>query len=58
MENKLSKLFDYQRFENNSKLSKIISDTQSRYGTEVSEDFLDKINAAGVFDNILPEEKL
>ena len=47
MENKLRKIFEYQRFENNSRLAKIISETESRYGAELSDDDLEFIAAAG-----------
>lgn len=49
MENKLKKLFDYQRFENNARLSAIIADTDSRYSRELSDDDLFMVNAAGEF---------
>lgn len=47
MENKLRKLFEYQRFEGNSRLAKIIGETESRYGAEISDDDLEFIAAAG-----------
>lgn len=47
MEKKLKKLFDYQKFEDNARLNKMISDTESRYGEELSEDSLSQIAAAG-----------
>lgn len=47
MENKLRKLFEYQRFENNSRLEKLISETESRYAAALSDDDLFMVNAAG-----------
>ena len=47
MENKLRKLFEYQRFENNSRLAKIISETENRYSSELSDDDLEFVSAAG-----------
>ena len=47
MEKKLKKLFDYQRFEKNEKLEKLIRETESRYAKELSNDDLTLVNAAG-----------
>ena len=47
MDEKMKKLFDYQRFENNSRLAKIIADTGSRYAHELSDEELSLVNAAG-----------
>ena len=47
MEKKIKKLFDYQRFEKNEKLEKLIRDTESRYATELSDDDLSFVSAAG-----------
>lgn len=50
MENKLARLFDYQKYEHNSRLDRIISDVESRYsdGMELmSDDELGMLNAAG-----------
>lgn len=47
MENKLKKLFDYQRFEQNDKLEKLIHETESRYAKELSEEDLSLVSAAG-----------
>lgn len=47
MEKKLKKLFDYQRFEKNERLEKIIEETESRYAQELSDDDLSLVNAAG-----------
>ena len=40
MEKKLKRLFDYQRFEKNEKLEKLIKQTEERYGTELSDELL------------------
>ena len=47
MEKKLKKLFDYQRFEKNERLEKIIEETESRYKGELSDDDLAFVAAAG-----------
>ena len=47
MEKKLERLFDYQRFEKNERLEKIIKETGSRYAKELSDDDLSLVNAAG-----------
>lgn len=47
MENKLKKLFDYQRFEKNEKLEKLIQETENAYVAELSDDALSFVNAAG-----------
>lgn len=44
----LEKLFDFQKFENNSRLAKLIAETESRYSKALSDDDLDMVNAAGV----------
>lgn len=50
MDNKLKSMFEYQRFSQNSRLSKIIADTESKYGTAISDEDLDFVAAAGDFD--------
>ena len=53
MESKLSRLFDYQKFEPNSKLDKLIKDVESRYSLDdmmMSDDELGMVNAAGAPD--------
>lgn len=47
MEDKLKKLFDYQRFEKNEGLEKLIRETESRYSKELSEEELTMVSAAG-----------
>ena len=55
----LRQLFDYQRFEGNERLSKMIADTESRYITRqaLDEDDLFMVNAAGSQDYFKKEEK-
>ena len=60
MEKKLRGLFDYQRFENNSRLAKLISETEERYNVSgarrnsamLSDDDLAFVAAAGTPDEI------
>ena len=47
MENKLKALFDYQRFEKNAKLERLIRETENGYAAEISDDDLSLVNAAG-----------
>ena len=53
MEKKLKKLFDYQRFEQNAKLEKLIQETESRYAKELSEEDLSLVFAAISFNCLL-----
>jgi hypothetical protein len=56
MENKLARLFDYQKYEPNSKLAAIINDVESRYPSDIevlSDDELGMLNAAGTVDTFL-----
>ena len=53
MEKKLTAMFDYQRFENNSRLAKMIAATESRYVRALDDDELTMVSAAG----IVPESK-
>ena len=48
MEKKLSRLFDYQKFAENSELADVIADVDSRYqAKELSDDDLINVAAAG-----------
>ena len=47
MEKKLKMLFDYQRFEKNPHLEKLIEETESRAAQLLSDDDLFFVNAAG-----------
>lgn len=58
MENKLKSLFEYQKFEGNSRLAAIIADTESRLGSEISDDDLFMVSAAGELrDDVLGIKK-
>ena len=50
MEKKLSRLFDYQNFTQNSELADVIADVDSRYpmAKELSDDDLMNVAAAGM----------
>ncbi len=53
MEGKLSRLFDFQKYESNSRLDKIIKGVEDRYPEDLqplSEDILGHLNAAGNVD--------
>lgn len=52
MEKKLKVLFDYQHFERNAHLAKLISETESQYARELSDEDLTLVNAAGELDMI------
>lgn len=47
MDEKLKKLFDYQKFENNKRLGAIISKSQDRLSASLEDDDLDIVYAAG-----------
>lgn len=47
MENKLKKLFEYQKFEQNERLAKLIAETEARQAAEISDDDLEMVAAAG-----------
>lgn len=47
MENKLKSLFEFQRFEQNKRLAKLISETEARQAVEISDDDLELVAAAG-----------
>ena len=48
MEKKLKKLFDYQKFEKNPRLQKLIGESEARLeAAELSDDSLEKVSAAG-----------
>lgn len=51
MEKMLNMLFDYQRFENNPRIAKMIGEAESRYSRALSDDELSFLNAAGVSDS-------
>ena len=53
MERKLKALFEFQRFEKNAHLDKLISETENRYARKLSDDELTMVNAAGELPNSL-----
>lgn len=55
MEKKLTRLLDYQRFAQNSRLSGIIADVESRYAGALADDDLALVSAAG--DTNPPQEE-
>ncbi|MDO4811274.1 MAG: hypothetical protein Q3985_04940 [Eubacteriales bacterium] len=52
MENKLKKLFEYQKFEQNERLAKLIAETEARQPAEISDDDLEMVAAAGEITKI------
>lgn len=57
MENKLKRLFDFQKFEQNSELADLIADTHSRSARALSDDEMEFVFAAGEIDTLLEEKK-
>lgn len=59
MDKKLKSMFEFQRFQNNPRLAKIIEETEQRYAGEISDEDLDLVAAAGVnpFENEEDEDK-
>ena len=57
MENKLKNMFEYQRFSGNSRLAKIIAESEARCAEALSDDDLDFVAAAGEFDIDEDEDK-
>lgn len=47
MDEMLKALFDFQKFSGNSRLERLINDTESRYDNALSDDDLEYVNAAG-----------
>lgn len=45
---KLENLFDFQKFAHNEKLDQMIRETEKRYGTELSDEDMDFVAAAGI----------
>ena len=50
--NKLSQVFDFQRFQHNERLESIISDVENRYAHALTDGDLEQVNAAGTADQI------
>lgn len=58
MEKKLASLFEFQKFEHNSKLDRMLAEAEARYGTELSDEDLDFVAAAGALvPKLQPEKK-
>ena len=54
---KLSMLFDYQRFEKNARLQKVIDEAHRRVkALELTDDELDQVAAAGVLNAQTPKK--
>lgn len=47
MEKKLKQLFDFQRFQNNERLARMIIQTENRYNKELDDEALSFVSAAG-----------
>ena len=47
MERKLAQIFEYQKFQKNSRLADLIAETERRYSGAVSDEDLEWVNAAG-----------
>ena len=52
MSDRLKSLFEYQKFEKNDKLDKLIKETEGRTLDRLSDDALDMVNAAGNIEKI------
>jgi len=52
MSNKISQIFDYEKFSKNDKIESMIGDIDARYGRKLSEDELDQVAAAGIVDDV------
>ena len=50
MERKLKRLFNYQKFAGNSRLSAMLDDVDGRYGGALSDNDLELVSAAGEAD--------
>lgn len=51
IEQKLKNLFDMQSFVRNSRIEKMAEEANSRYGSELTDDMLDYVAAAGEADD-------
>ena len=58
MERKLFQAFDRQRFQQNARLSSIISDVESRYARALNDDDLEMVSAAGAAEPVMDERLL
>ena len=57
MENKLKKLFDYQRFAKNGRVDKMANEADARADAAISDDDLAGVNAAGQIENIRAKDE-
>lgn len=57
MDKKLKSMFEFQRFQNNPRLAKMIQETEQRYAGELSDEDLDFVAAAGEFTSDDEENK-
>ncbi len=55
MEDKLRKLFDYQRFEKNEELEKLIMEAENRHARSLSDEEMILVSAAGEVEFDIPE---
>lgn len=61
MEQKLKKLFDYQKFQKNPRLEAMLSEAEGRYDSGLSDDDLELVSAAGtgfMVNHVFPQEQL
>lgn len=54
MEKKVKSIFEFQRFEGNPRLQKLIEETENRFARELADEDLWLVNAAGVPDEAIP----
>lgn len=47
MEQKLKRMFDYQKFQKNSRLEAMLAEAEGRYEGSLSDDALELVSAAG-----------
>ena len=61
MERKLRALFDFQKYEQNADLQKVIDRVHARYNTKaqlLDDDDVEFVNAAGVQDSVMKKKSL
>ena len=54
MEKKLKQLFDYQKFNRNTRLDAMLSDAEERYSGSLSDEELEFVSAAGEANPVKP----
>lgn len=57
MEKALKAMFEFQRFEQNERLGRLIAQTESRYSRALEDDELWQVNAAGVPEQLCKGKK-